>query len=49
MKAVGVFAIACLLIGIFGGLAYGTISKAEIVFSVFLIFADVMILLKGDN
>ena len=49
MKSVGVIAIVCLLIGIFGGLAYGTISKAEIVFSVFLIFADVMILLTGDD
>lgn len=49
MKAVSVFAIVCLLIGVFGGLAYGTISTAEIVFSAFLIFADLMILLTGDD
>lgn len=49
MKAVSVFAIVCLLIGIFGGLARGTISDAEIIFSAVLIFADVMILLTGDD
>ena len=49
MKAVCVFAIVCLLIGVFGGLADGTISTAEIVFSAFLIFADAMILLTGDD
>lgn len=49
MKAVGVFAIICLLIGVFGGLAYGTISNAEIVFSAVLIFANVMILLTDDD
>jgi hypothetical protein len=49
MKALGVFAIVCLLIGIFGGLAYGTISDAEIIFSTVLIFADVLILLTDDN
>ena len=49
MKAVGVFAIVCLLIGIFGGLAYGTISDAEIIFSAVLIFADVLILLTSDD
>lgn len=49
MKAVGVIAIVCLLIGIFGGLAYGTISNAEIIFSAVLIFANVMILLTNDD
>jgi hypothetical protein len=49
MKALGVFAIVCLLIGIFGGLAYGTISDAEIIFSTVLIFVDVLILLTDDN
>ena len=49
MKAVGVFATICLLIGIFGGLAYGTISTAEIVFSAVLIFADVLVLLTNDD
>jgi len=49
MKAVGVIAIVCLLIGIFGGLAYGTISDAEIIFSAVLIVADVMVLLTDDN
>lgn len=49
MKAVGVIAIVCLLIGIFGGLAYGIISDAEIIFSVVLIFANVMILLTDDD
>jgi hypothetical protein len=49
MKAVCVFAIMCLLIGVFGGLAYGTISDAEIIFSTVLIFADVLILLTDDN
>ena len=49
MKMVGVIAIVCLLIGIFGGLAYGTISDAEIVFSSVLIFADAMILLTSDD
>lgn len=49
MKAVGVIAIVCLLIGLIGGVAYGTISDAEIVFSAFLIFADMMILLTGDD
>ena len=49
MKAVSVFATVCLLIGIFGGLAYGTISDAEIIFSAVLIFADVLVLLTDDN
>ena len=49
MKAIGVFAIVCLLIGVFGGLAYGTISDAEIIFSAVLIVADVMILMTDDN
>ena len=49
MKAVGVFAIVCLLIGIFGGLAQGTISDAEIIFSAVLIFADVLVLLTSDD
>ncbi len=49
MKALGVIAIVCLLIGVFGGLAYGTISTAEIILSVALIFADVRILLTDDN
>lgn len=37
MTAVSVIAIVCLLIGTFGGLAYGTISDAEIIFSAVLI------------
>ena len=49
MTAVCVIAIVCLLIGIFGGLAHGTISDAEIIFSVVLIFANVMILLTDDD
>ena len=49
MKAVGVIAIVFLLIGIFGGLAYGTISDAEIVFSAVLIVADALILLTSDD
>lgn len=49
MKAVSVFAIVCLLIGIFGGLAYGTISDAEIIFSAVLIVANVFILLTVDD
>ena len=49
MKAVGVFAIVCLLIGVFGGLAYGTISDAEIIFSAVLIVADVLVLLTSDD
>ena len=49
MKSVGVIAIVCLLIGIFGGLTQGTISDAEIIFSAVLIFADVLILLTDDN
>ena len=49
MKAVSVIAITCLLIGVFGGLAHGTISDAEIIFSAALIFADVLILLTDDD
>lgn len=49
MKAVGVFAIVCLLIGTFGGLAHGALSDADIVLSSVLIVACLLVLLTSDD
>lgn len=49
MKTFCIIAIVCLLVGIFGGLAHGTISDAEIIFRAVLVFANVMILLTDDS
>lgn len=49
MKPFCIISIVCLLVGIFSGLAHGTISGAEIIFCAVLVFENVMFLLTDDN
>lgn len=49
MKSLEVFAIICLLIGMFGGIANGTISAVELIFTIVLIIIDAILLISEER
>lgn len=49
MKLLGVFAIVCLLIGLFGGIANGTISVVESILDIVLIAINVILLTNEER